>query len=104
MELSITFTDRNFIRTRLPQGLTGAQNLLRVVGTVQSASGAVTTAHVDVSVNAAAEAAIQGLTEQAGEVRSEARGLGSRSKINNDNHHHHHHLIIILREYIRVCE
>ena len=41
-ELTITFTDRNFIRTRLPQGLVGDQNLVRVIGTVQSSSGAVT--------------------------------------------------------------
>eukprot|EP00434_Breviolum_minutum_P028872 symbB.v1.2.025536.t1/scaffold2483.1/size114807/10 len=64
IELTIAFSDRNFIQTRLPQGLVGSQNLLRVVGIVKSSAGAVATAYADVSVGPASETAILSLAAQ----------------------------------------
>lgn len=64
VELTIAFSDRNFIKTKLPQGLVGSQNLLRLVGTVKSAVGAVATAYVDVSVNPPSQAAIDSLAAE----------------------------------------
>ena len=64
IELTIAFSDRNFVQTRLPQGLVGSQNLLRVVGIVKSSAGAVATAYADVSVGPASETAILSLAAQ----------------------------------------
>eukprot|EP00931_Biecheleriopsis_adriatica_P060446 TRINITY_DN36303_c0_g1_i1.p1 TRINITY_DN36303_c0_g1~~TRINITY_DN36303_c0_g1_i1.p1 ORF type:complete len:2581 (+),score=473.60 TRINITY_DN36303_c0_g1_i1:114-7856(+) len=49
-QLNIMYTERNYIRTRLPQGFTGTQNMLRVVGSVRSSLGATAHAKIDVSV------------------------------------------------------
>eukprot|EP00435_Cladocopium_sp_Y103_P006961 s5243_g2.t1 len=45
-------------------GLVGSQNLLRLIGTVKSAVGAVATAYVDVSVNPPSQAAIDSLVAE----------------------------------------
>ncbi|CAE7022780.1 cysS [Symbiodinium natans] len=64
VELNIAFTEQNFIKTRLPEGLVGSQNLLRVIGTVRSSRGATAQAMVDVSVSPPGQQAITDIVEQ----------------------------------------
>lgn len=71
VELTIAFSDRNYVQTRLPEGLVGTQHLLRVVGTVQSATGAVAVSSVDVSVSPASQTGIEQLAQQVPKVDPE---------------------------------
>lgn len=64
VELNIAYTEQNFIKTRLPQGLVGSQNLLRVVGIVRSSRGATAHASVEVSVSPPGQQAITDIVDQ----------------------------------------
>ncbi|CAJ1405069.1 unnamed protein product [Effrenium voratum] len=55
VELTILYSERNYIKTRLPQGASGNQSMLRVIGTVKSAVGSMAQASIDVSVSAPAD-------------------------------------------------
>eukprot|EP00930_Biecheleria_cincta_P001510 TRINITY_DN102651_c0_g1_i1.p1 TRINITY_DN102651_c0_g1~~TRINITY_DN102651_c0_g1_i1.p1 ORF type:complete len:2623 (+),score=331.45 TRINITY_DN102651_c0_g1_i1:132-8000(+) len=65
VQLGMMFTERRYIKTKLPQGLVQPQNKLRVIGTVKTALGATTRAHVDVSIRPASSQSIAAMASQA---------------------------------------